>query len=64
MNKLIDERSQDTNANIKEMHISNSNYTFLLNDGNILKIRKDIKNLDNELSKQIRRMTNSIEIEK
>ena len=64
LNKLIDERSQDTNANIKEMHISNSNYTFLLNDGNILKIRKDIKNLDNELSKQIRRMTNSIEIEK
>ena len=64
LNKLIDEGYKDTNANIREMHISNSNYTFLLNDGNILKIRKDIKNLDSELSKQMRRMTNSIEIEK
>ena len=64
LNKLIDGGYKDTNANIKEMHISSGNYTFLLNDGNILKIRKDIKNLDNELSKQMRRMTNSIEIEK
>ncbi|WHF52599.1 GLPGLI family protein [Chryseobacterium gotjawalense] len=64
LNKLIDDGYKDPNANIKEMHISNSNYTFLLNDGNILKIRKGIKNLDSELSKQMRRMTNSIEIEK
>ncbi|PQA94980.1 GLPGLI family protein [Chryseobacterium piscicola] len=62
LNKLIDEGYKDPNANIKEMHISNSNYTFLLNDGNIVKIQKDIKNLGNELSKQMRRMTNSIEI--
>lgn len=62
LNRALDEGAANVNQNIKDMYVSDKGYSFILNDGNVLQIDKNVTNVERELSKQSKRMSNPIEI--
>lgn len=64
LDNLMDEKYNDINNDIREMRITNNSYNFILNDGNILQVDKSTKNIEKELSKQMLRLKNPLELEK
>ena len=62
LNKLFDEGVANVNSRIKEMYITANGYSYILNDGNVIQLDKNTRDIERELSKQSKRLSNPIEI--
>lgn len=61
LNKLFDEGAANVNQRIKAMYMGDTGFSFILNDGNVLQLDKNTNDIEKELSKQSKRLTNPIE---
>lgn len=62
LTKILNTRYENVNQNIKNFDVTNTGYTIILNDGNVIHMNKDVKDVEKELEKKVQRQKNPIDL--
>ncbi len=60
--KILNGRYDNINQNIKQFDVTDTGYTIILNDGNVVRMDKSVKNVTTELEKRVQRQKNPLEL--
>lgn len=60
--EILNRRYENINQNIKRFDVTDTGYTIILNDGNVVHMDKSVKNVETELEKRVQRQKNPLEL--